>query len=211
MAAVHLAEKHKLIAIGKQFYTRQWSVGTSSNYSVKVNDKPLQYLVTASGKDKGNLTEGDFVLVDEQGKAVEATSNKPSAETLLHSAIYRKTDSGAVLHTHSFWSTILSDIYGQRGHLEINGYEMLKGLEGITTHDCSVRIRIFENTQDMAELSERVESLLEDKHPAMSHAFLLRRHGIYTWGKDLFTANRHVEILEFLLEVLGRRLSINKL
>jgi methylthioribulose-1-phosphate dehydratase len=40
---------------------------------------------------------------------------------------------------------------------------------------------------------------------ARLHGFLVRRHGMYTWGKDLTTAARHVEILEFLMEAVGRR------
>jgi methylthioribulose-1-phosphate dehydratase len=33
---------------------------------------------------------------------------------------------------------------------------------------------------------------------------LLKAHGLYTWGADVAEARRHVEILEFLLEVLTR-------
>ena len=48
--------------VGRVFWERKWSLGTSSNYSVVVNRDPLQLLVTASGKDKGHLSKEDFVL-----------------------------------------------------------------------------------------------------------------------------------------------------
>ena len=108
----------------------------------------------------------------------------------------------------SGWGTLLSDHYHASGGFEISGYEMLKGLEGIKTHDTTCRIKIFENTQDIAHLAVEVKHLLADPSDPLRYGFLLRRHGLYTWGKDLFTARRHVEILEFLFEVQGRVLSM---
>lgn len=204
----HLAEKQQLIDIASLFYQRQWSVGTSSNYSIKLRETPLRVLITASGKDKRSLTTDDFVEVNELGQPVGSDQTQPSAETMLHVVALARPDVQAVLHTHSVWSTILSDRYGDQGYLELHGYEMLKGLEGIKTHESIVRFKIFENTQDIAILAEKVRHLLADPGQPLRYGFLLRRHGLYTWGKDLSSARRHVEILEFLFEVHGRLLSI---
>jgi methylthioribulose-1-phosphate dehydratase len=122
---------------------------------------------------------------------------------MLHLAVVRLRGAGAVLHTHSVWSNILSDAHFGEGGLTIEGYEMLKGLDGIATHEHSEWLPIIENSQDMKALANSVETVL-NRHPE-SHGFLLRRHGLYTWGRDIAEAKRHVEILEFLLEVLGRR------
>ena len=86
--------------------------------------------------------------------------------------------------------------------LAIEGYEMLKGLEGVTTHEHREWIPILENEQDMTHLSGRVGQLLS-AHPSC-HAFLIHRHGLYTWGDTLPQAARHLEIVEFLLEAVGR-------
>jgi methylthioribulose-1-phosphate dehydratase len=177
----------------------------------------LQVLITASGKDKGALTLDDFVIVDETGMSIReaipvAVSQErlptPSAETMLHIVALQQSDIQAVLHTHSVWSTILSEKYAKQGYVEFTGYEMLKGLEGIKTHQTSVQLNIFENTQDIAQLAGEVKQLLHDPAHPLRYGFLLRRHGLYTWGKDLFAARRHVEIIEFLLEVEGRQLSM---
>jgi methylthioribulose-1-phosphate dehydratase len=40
------------------------------------------------------------------------------------------------------------------------------------------------------------------------HGFLLSRHGLYTWGRDLAEARRHVEIFEFLFECVARNRSL---
>jgi methylthioribulose-1-phosphate dehydratase len=128
---------------------------------------------------------------------------KPSAETLLHLAVVRSTGAGAVLHTHSVWSTILSDYYVAQGGFFIQGYEMLKGLDGVGSHEHREWLPIIENSQNMEMLSAQTAHLLMEN--AGLHGFLIRRHGLYTWGKDLAEAGRHVEILEFLLEAVGRR------
>jgi methylthioribulose-1-phosphate dehydratase len=200
--------KRALIDIGALFYDRGWSVGTSSNYSVRLRENPLRVLITASGKDKRRLGESDFVQVDEDGRAVGDGEPVPSAETLLHIAALRRPGIGAVLHCHSVWSTILSDYYHRRGSVDLSGFEMLKGLEGIKTHETSVKIPIFENTQEIAALARQISGLLQDPADPLRYGFLLRGHGLYTWGKDVAGARRHVEILEFLFEALVRRVSL---
>jgi methylthioribulose-1-phosphate dehydratase len=198
----------ELQAIGALFYQRGWSVGTSSNYSVVLSRDPMRLLITASGKDKGRLQASDFVIVSEMGRALDAADPKPSAETLLHVVAAEMPDVGAILHTHSVWATILSDFYHQDGGLFIEGYEMLKGLAGVTTHEHRQWVEIFENTQDMPDLAMRLRRRLDDPINPIQHGFLLRRHGLYAWGRDLDEARRHVEIFEFLLEAVGRTLAL---
>jgi methylthioribulose-1-phosphate dehydratase len=121
---------------------------------------------------------------------------------LLHTTIARELGAGSVLHTHSVWSTVLSGAHAARGGIEIRGYEMLKGLEGVRTHEHREWLPILENSQDMTELSARVAKLLRENRAV--HGFLLREHGLYTWGATVQEAKRHVEILEFLLEAVAR-------
>lgn len=191
----------ELACVGRGFYERGWVLGTSGNFSAVLGRDPLRLAITSSSVDKGALAAEHILQVDSEGSVLEGTG-RPSAETLLHLAVVRLRGAGAVLHTHSVWSNILSDAYSTDGGLSIEGYEMLKGLEGISTHEHREWIPIIENSQDMSGLAGAVEETLK-QHPH-SHGFLLRRHGLYTWGKDLAEAKRHVEILEFLLEVLGR-------
>jgi methylthioribulose-1-phosphate dehydratase len=191
----------QLAQIGRQCYARGWALGTSGNFSAVVNRDPLRLAITASGVDKGTLSVGEIVEIDERGKVV-AGSGRPSAEASLHLAIARARGAGAVLHTHSIWSTILSDAATEDG-LAIEGYEMLKGLDGVGTHEHQEWLPILDNTQDWAAAVPRVEAILTEYPDA--HGFLIRRHGLYTWGRDLAEAQRHVEILEFLFEVMGRK------
>lgn len=196
-----------LCEVGKNFYGRGWALGTSGNYSAVLSLEPLRLAITASGMDKGALTPSDILEIDEKGTVLRG-KRQPSAEFLLHSAIVRARDAGAVLHTHSVWATVLSERHASKEVLTIEGYEMLKGLEGVHTHQYRELLPIVENSQDMVELSGKVESTLKANPKA--HGFLLRAHGLYTWGADLQQAKRHVEILEFLLEVIGRTAAIRQ-
>ena len=191
----------QLAEIGRQCHARGWALGTSGNFSAVVSRDPLRLAITTSGVDKGLLTTGDIVEIDERGQVV-AGSGKPSAEASLHVAIVQARGAGAVLHTHSIWSTILSDNAPESG-LAIEGYEMLKGLDGVRTHDHREWLPILDNTQDWAAAVPGVEVILREQPQA--HGFLIRRHGLYTWGRDLAEAKRQVEILEFLFEVIGRK------
>jgi methylthioribulose-1-phosphate dehydratase len=191
----------QLAEIGRDCYARGWALGTSGNFSAVVNRDPLRLAITTSGVDKGTLSADEIVEIDAKGKVV-AGSGRPSAEASLHLAIARGRGAGAVLHTHSIWSTILSDAATEDG-LALEGYEMLKGLDGVGTHEHREWLPILDNTQDWAAAVPQVEAILTE-HP-QAHGFLIRRHGLYTWGRDLAEARRHVEILEFLFEVMGRK------
>jgi methylthioribulose-1-phosphate dehydratase len=191
-----------LCEIGRRFYARGWVMGTSGNFSAVVSRDPVRLAITPSAAHKGTLDPAAFLEIDGTGRVAGSTSGKPSAETLLHLEIVAERAAGAVLHTHSVWSTILSDLHAADGALAISGYEMLKGLEGVQTHEHAERIPIVANDQDMARLAQEVRKLLRGQPDA--HAFLLRRHGLYTWGRTLAEAERHIEILEFLFEAIGR-------
>ncbi len=190
-----------LAEAAKAFYQRGWALGTSGNFSAVVSREPLRLIITSSGIDKGRLGADQFVQVDGDGDVV-AGEGRPSDETKLHLTVVRERFAQAVMHTHSVWSTTLSTLSGNDGGIEIAGYEMLKGLAGVRTHEHREWLPILDNSQDMDELAREVEELLR-KRPA-THGFLLRGHGLYTWGKSVDEARRHVEILEFLLEVVGR-------
>lgn len=190
-----------LVETGREFYRRGWVMGTSGNFSAVISREPLRLAITASGLDKGRLTKENILQIDESGSVI-AGEGRPSDETLLHLTVARIRGAGAILHTHSVWSAILSEAFGNEGGLAIEGYEMLKGLSNVGTHLHREWLPVIENSQDMSALARTVEDALMRHKDA--HAFLLRGHGLYTWGGDLKEARRHIEILEFLLEVTGQ-------
>jgi methylthioribulose-1-phosphate dehydratase len=187
---------------GYEFYRRGWVMGTSGNFSAKLSDTPLRLCITASGNDKGAFDETHFLEIDDNSDVLQGFG-RPSAETMIHLTIYRmRQNVGSILHTHSVWGTILSDVHFENGAIEIEGYEMLKGLSGVKTHEHKEIVPIVENSQDYIALSHVIDNVLRENPKC--NGIYLRRHGLYTWGKDVTEARRQIEIFEFLFEVLGR-------
>jgi methylthioribulose-1-phosphate dehydratase len=197
----------KEIAVtGQSFYHNGWVFGTSGNLSAVVSDEPSLLAITGSGLDKGNLSSEKIILIDREMKVIWG-NYRPSAETALHLTLVQEKSCRAVFHTHSIWSTILSQKYEKDGGIWIEGLEMLKSLDGVKTHEHREWIPILKNSQDMDALAIRLKEVL-NQTPNI-HGFMLSGHGLYTWGKTIQEAKRHVEGIEFILEVHGRMDSLN--
>jgi methylthioribulose-1-phosphate dehydratase len=172
-----------------------WTPATSSNFSMRLD--AAHAAITISGRDKGRLGRDDIMVVDMQGKAV-GTDARPSAETELHTQIYRRWPAmNAVLHTHSRTQSVASRLFAKDGVIRLEGWELQKAIAGYTTHESVLEIPVFPNTQHMPELVARVDAWLDTDKPL--HAYLINGHGIYTWGRDMAETRRHLEALEFLL------------
>ena len=200
------AEIEALCATARWCYARGWVPATSGNFSARpYSHAPARILITPSGLDKGTLQPTDLIEIDSEGRVV-AGPGKPSAETALHLVLYKaRPQACAILHVHSVWNTLLSGNYAAAGHVPLEGYEILKGLSGVTSHAHRERVPLLENTQDYSVLSSQLQDVLE-RNPG-AHGVLLSRHGLYTWGQSVAEARRHLEALEFLFEVEGRRLT----
>ncbi|GAB1595580.1 methylthioribulose 1-phosphate dehydratase [Lysobacter claricitrinus] len=184
----------EIIVNVRELAERGWTPATSSNFSRRMDAENVA--ITVSGRDKGRLVEADIMVVDLDGRPV-ATTQKSSAETLLHTQLYKRfADVGCVLHTHSMNQTVASRLYAADGVLRLEGYELLKAFSGNTTHDALLDLPVLPNTQDMPELAERVERLL-DAGPMWG--YLIDGHGLYAWGRDMPEARRHLEAFEFLI------------
>ena len=177
-----------------------WAPATSTNYSVRLPDDaaPAYCAITSSGVDKSTIGVEHILAVDQHGSPIDADGLTPSAETPLHLLLYRTLGAGAVLHTHSLPAALLSQLARDEERVLLSGWELLKGLSGIDTHDVEISLPVFPNSQDMQALSTCVErSLLKQRS---CYGFLLAGHGLYAWGKDVSEAKRHLEVFEYLLQ-----------
>ena len=188
--------REELLNTMQVLHRRGWCDGTGGNFSVIRQRHPLQLLMAPSGVDKGSVRDEHLIAVNEHGHVIEG-EGRASAETAIHLRIIESLKAGAVLHTHSLAATVLSRWHCSAGCIQLEGWEMLKGLVGINTHASSITIPVISNSQSMDELGEAVTPLLETS-PC---GFLVVGHGLYAWGADLDASKRHLEILEFLLKV----------
>jgi methylthioribulose-1-phosphate dehydratase len=193
----------EIISNVREIAAAGWTPATSSNFSLRLDDQHAA--ITVSGRDKGRLTEDDIMVVDFDGKPV-GTEHRPSAETLLHTQLYKRyPDIGCVLHTHSRNQTIASRIFSGRGYVRLDGYELLKAFHGNETHETEVLVPVLSNSQDMHTLAAQVDCLLEERP---MWGYLIDGHGLYAWGRDMAEARRHLDAFEFLL---GCELELRKL
>ncbi len=192
--ARRLREKaQSIITNVRELAERGWTPATSSNFSLRLDERSAA--ITVSGRDKGRLRPEDIMVVDLEGKPV-ATELRPSAETLLHTQLYKRfPEIGCVLHTHSPVQTVASRLYAAQGHVRFDGYELQKAFAGNTTHEGSMDVPVFANTQDMTVLAKQVDDLL-DERPLWG--YMIDGHGLYAWGRDMAEARRHLEAFEFL-------------
>lgn len=209
----------ELVRVGRFFSGRGSVPATSGNFSMRVAAEPSaagagaarvphhgasrRVAITRSGVDKGDLTEADILAADID----EPPPTGSSAETSLHLALYRdRDDCAAVVHTHADAAAILSMVLAEEGRLVLTGWELLKALRGVGTHEARVVIPVFGNDQDVPALAGRVSARLSGEPGAV--AYLLAGHGLYTWGASLSEAKRHAVAMEHLLtcELQKRRL-----
>jgi len=185
------AARAALIRAGADFAARGWLAATSGNLSCRTG--PARMAITASGRDKGRLAPADIVEVP-----LDTLPAGISAEAPLHAGLYRRdAATGAVFHVHSLAATLASQLHEKAGGITLAGYEMLKALDGIDTHDTSLWLPVFANDQDVPALARRVEAALGGGPGEVG--YLIAGHGLYAWGRTAADAARHVEALDFLL------------
>ncbi len=186
----------QIVEAGAFLHRSNLCPATSGNISVRTDSGLIA--ITSSGKHKGALKPADIMLVDLDGIAIDK-NRKPSAETLLHTLVYSfYPEAGAVIHTHTLYGTVLSRMVAPNTELVTVGYELHKVFPGITTHESTLHIPIFENSQNMALLAEEVEGYLTQDSNV--YGFLIRDHGLYTWGRDMNEAKNRIEAFEYLFE-----------
>ncbi|MFI3158497.1 MAG: methylthioribulose 1-phosphate dehydratase [Methylococcaceae bacterium] len=184
---------NQLIDAGRFIDSKGWVPATSGNFSARLPDGTLA--ITVSGKHKGRLQLDDIMLIDADANSLDG--KKPSAETLLHTSLYKRFPAiQSVLHPHSINATLISRLF--ETEIVLEDYELLKALAGIDTHESRVVIPIFANDQNIPRLAEQVEQYM-DKHGAI-YAYIIAGHGLYSWGGSVQESLRHLEALEFLFD-----------
>ncbi|MDD1613123.1 MAG: methylthioribulose 1-phosphate dehydratase [Methylococcaceae bacterium] len=183
----------QLIDAGRFIDSKGWVPATSGNFSARLPDGTIA--ITVSGKHKGRLELDDIMLIDADANSLDG--KKPSAETVLHTTLYKRfPDIQSILHPHSLNATLISRIF--KSEIVLEDYELLKALCGITTHECRIVVPIFANDQNIPRLAELVERYL-DKH-SDCHAYIIAGHGLYTWGSSVQETLRHLEALDFIFD-----------
>jgi methylthioribose-1-phosphate isomerase len=194
----NIAAGQQITDIAQSLYARGWMPGTAGNISVRTGQTAV---ITGSGLSKGALTAGDMVTVSVADSQPVSGRRRPSAETAIHTAIYRAADADAVVHVHAPHAT--AHTVGASKSLTFTGYELIKGLGTAET----ITIPVFTNHADVARVGAEIEQYLT-RHPQAPPVLFIAGHGITGWGADLAEARDRVECLEAMCELVtltGRR------
>jgi methylthioribulose-1-phosphate dehydratase len=185
----------KLLDAGRRLDARGWVAATGGNLSCRLDDGSVA--ITVSGRHKGDLVAADIMRVDMDGGALDG--KKPSAETTLHTGLYRmRPDVNAVLHSHPRSSVLFGLATGDASSVTLTGYEFLKVFPGIDTHEVAVTLPIFPNTQDMPELQRQVDAWYAAR-PGAPPVYLVRGHGLTVGALTVDAARYTTEAVEELL------------
>jgi methylthioribulose-1-phosphate dehydratase len=197
--------------VKETFAGRGWFPATSGNLSLRVKTAHMEHnrsliAVTVSGKDKSVHTPADFLVVDLEGKPVITTQLKPSAETLIHTALYQNIPGcEAVFHVHTVSNNLISELYADRGGVTFTGHELIKAFD-IWEEGAIITIPIVENHASVSTLAAEICKAADSRVPGV----LIRNHGIYVWGDGELSAKRHLEAFEFLFDYHVKLLFLTK-
>lgn len=189
----------ELIEFGLYAAEHGWAPATSGNLSARLDEKT--FLQSVSGSDLANLKEEDFLeikLGDSAAEFVYSGDKKPSAETALHAQFYsRQKNTNAVLHVHAN-SVVQATMVFEQDFITISGYELQKAIRGCNTHESSLHLPVFTNTQNIPALAKEVDLYMLEEEPQLI-AYLIKGHGIYVSGETISEAKRHLEAIDALL------------
>ncbi|WP_405495217.1 S-methyl-5-thioribose-1-phosphate isomerase [Nocardia sp. NBC_00511] len=193
-----LAAGAEIAEIARGLYANGWMPGTAGNISVRQADTAV---ITASGLPKGELAATDTVTVTvADSTPVHTAGLRPSAETTIHTAVYRTRSAEAVVHVHPPHATAVSIKTAGSGvsTTRFAGYELIKGLGG--ERPDLIDIPVFPNHADVPQIGVDIEKYLSE-HPDAPPVLFIAGHGITAWGATLAQARDRAECLEAMCEL----------
>lgn len=209
------------------FYDKDWVTGTGGGISIRdtKGKNPNLVYIAPSGIQKERLQPWEMFVVELPGEKVLRTPNsvpaeltksykyKPSACTPLFLSCYNMRDAGACIHTHSQNAVMATLLWENEVEVKINHIEQIKALPRLRYDDSTGKVvkignldnfetlvlPIIENTPHEEDLTDTLDEAIR-KYPGTT-AILVRRHGIYVWGEDVWKAKVYNEALDYLLEL----------
>ncbi|EMF10779.1 Methylthioribulose-1-phosphate dehydratase [Sphaerulina musiva SO2202] len=203
-----------------QFYGHGWVTGTGGGISIKHGN---HVYLAPSGVQKELMKPQDIFVMDYVTKQYlrRPPVYKPSACTPLFMSAYTTRGAGACIHTHSQWAVLVTLICeaglqgDDRGVFAMKEIEQIKGISrggtgsqeiaeggrklGNLGYFDTMKIPIIENTAHEEDLEESMSQAMQEWPETC--AVLVKRHGVYVWGKDVAQAKTQCESLDYLFQL----------
>jgi len=201
-----LQTRELLCELLRAFYLRGWVSGTGGG--ICALDPDGNMLLAPTGVHKERVQPADLFVIDPRDGSVlrpAADANlRPSECNAIFRAAIGERDASSVMHSHALSSVLAGDLAVDADHIAIRDLEMLKGIRGLTNRDTHL-VPVITNTPREYELTDQVEAALKDDRFAGAYAIIVRDHGAYIWGSDLWETKRHAEVYHFLFEATVAR------
>lgn len=199
-----LAQRELLCEMLRLFYDKGWVSGTGGGICGTV---PAGVLLAPTGVHKERVQPEDFFVISPaDGSVLRTPANdqlRPSECSSIFCEIIRARGAGSVVHSHALSSVMAADLAAGDA-VTIRQLEMLKGIRGANNVDDHT-VPVITNTPREYELTDQVRAALKDERFSGAHAILVRDHGAYIWGSDVWEAKRHTEVYHFLFEATHAR------
>ena len=186
-----------IVELCRQFYDQGWVSGTGGGMSIRDGSR---IFMAPSAVQKERLRAEDIFELAGDGSILRAPEGlKLTACASLFMNAYRKREAGAVLHSHSIRALLATLVFDDA--FRVTELEMMKGIRGVGYYDELV-VPIIENTAQECELTESMAEAM-DAFPTCQ-AVLVRRHGVYVWGRTWVEAKTQAECLDYLFDAAVR-------
>lgn len=201
-----LETRRSLVQQLRAFYGRDWVSGTGGGICGPAEDGNL--LVAPTGVHK-ELVEPDdlFVIAVADTSVVQQPADaglRPSECSHIFTLVARERGVRSVVHTHALSAVLAGDLAVGTDHIVVRDLEMLKGIRGLTNQDAHL-LPVIDNTARESQLVEAMAVALADPRFERAWAVLVRDHGCYIWGADVWEAKRHTEVYHYLFQAVVAR------
>jgi methylthioribulose-1-phosphate dehydratase len=200
------ATRALLVELLRDFYRRDWVSGTGGGICGPSEDGHL--LVAPTGVHKERVQPEDLFVIDVTETSVRERpadpALRPSECGHIFTLIARHREVRSIVHTHALSAVLAGDIAGGSDHVVIERLEMLKGIRGLTNEDRHL-LPVIDNTPREVQLVANVERMLADGRFDTAFGVLVRDHGCYVWGSDVWEAKRHTETYHYLFGAVVAR------
>jgi ribulose-5-phosphate 4-epimerase/fuculose-1-phosphate aldolase len=157
--------------------------GVCNHFSVEAG--PDRYLINPQGMDWSEVTAGDMLLIDGDGRVIDGRHPLEPTAFFIHSRIHRRHPGArAVLHTHMPYATALTLVEG--GRLEWCGQGVLRFFGRVAYDDTYAGLAL-----DTAE-GDRIAAQLDGER----NVLFMASHGITVTGRSLAWAFDDLYYLE---------------
>ncbi|HEY5649753.1 MAG TPA: methylthioribulose 1-phosphate dehydratase [Nitrospiria bacterium] len=193
--------KSLLCELLRLFYVKDWVSGTGGGVCAKPSAREV--FIAPTGVHKERVRPADFFTVNpSNGKTIKTPRDKSlrlSECSSIFCEIIRTRDAGSVMHSHGLPAVLAGDLARGGDRIIIDELEMLKGIRGLGNLD-KHSVPVISNTPFEPELVGLIQAVFRKPDFDKSFCILVRNHGAYIWGKDIWEAKRHAEVYHFLFE-----------